>query len=97
MTQGAATGRLQNLSLAGPAGLLLALVPVAAALRLTANGGGYTIDEWGIWGAVTVVAAGVALVSQPVTRLSGVQRVLPPRQGEPRAVWGHGRRSRTRE
>jgi len=77
VTRGAATGRLQNLSLAGPAGLLLALVPVAAALRLTANGGGYTIDEWGIWGAATVVAAGVALVSQPVTRLSGVQRVLP--------------------
>jgi O-Antigen ligase len=77
VTRRAATGRLQNLSLAGPAGLLLALVPVAAALRLTANGGGYTIDEWGIWGAATVVAAGVALVSQPVTRLSGVQRVLP--------------------
>ena len=77
VTQEAATGRLQNLSLAGPAGLLLALVPVAAALRLTANGGGYTIDQWGIWGAATVIAAGVALVSQPVTRLSGVQRVLP--------------------
>ena len=77
MTREAATGRLQNLSLAGPAGMLLALVPVAAALRLTANGGGYTIDQWGIWGAATVIAAGVALVSQPVTRLSGVQRVLP--------------------
>src|SRR6476469_8043029 len=62
VTHGPATGRLQNLSLAGPAGLLLALVPVAAALRLTANGGGYTIDDWGIWGAATVVAAGVALL-----------------------------------
>jgi hypothetical protein len=50
---------------------------VVAALRLTGHGGGYTIDQWGLWAAVTVVAAGVALISQPVSRLSGVQRLLP--------------------
>jgi O-Antigen ligase len=62
---------------AGLVGFALTLIPVAAALRLTGHGGGYTIDQWGLWAAVTVVAAGVALVSQPVSRLSGVQRLFP--------------------
>jgi hypothetical protein len=69
--------RLPRASPTGLAGLFLALIPVAAALRLTGHGGGYTIDEWGIWAAVTVVAAGVALLGQPLSRLSGLQRLLP--------------------
>ena len=67
----------QAVTYAGLVGFGLTLIPVAAALRLTGHGGGYTIDQWGVWGAVTVVAAGVALISQPVSRLSGVQRLLP--------------------
>ena len=62
---------------AGLVGFALTLIPVAAALRLTGHGGGYTIDQWGLWAAVTVVAAGVALISQPASRLSGVQRLFP--------------------
>lgn len=77
MTSEAPTAAAHRLSLSGPAGLVLALIPAVAALRLTGHGGGYTIDDWGIWAVVTVLAAGVALISQPVTRLSGVQRVLP--------------------
>jgi hypothetical protein len=69
--------RLAGVSPIGAAGLALTLIPVAASLRLTGHGGGYTIDEWGIWAAVTVIAAGVALVSQPLSRLSGLQRLLP--------------------
>jgi hypothetical protein len=69
--------RLPVVSLSGLPGLVLALVPVLAAARLAGNGGGYTIDQWGIWAAVTVIAAGVALVAQPVSSLSGVQRLLP--------------------
>jgi len=67
----------QAVTYAGLVGFLLTLIPVVAALRLTGHGGGYTIDQWGLWAAVTVVAAGVALISQPVSRLSGVQRLLP--------------------
>ena len=63
--------------LLGGAGLLLALVPVAAALWLTRDGGGYTIDQWGMWAAVTLVAAGIAVFAQPVSTLSGVQLLLP--------------------
>jgi O-antigen ligase/polysaccharide polymerase Wzy-like membrane protein len=77
VTAQAAMRRLPRASPIGLAGLFLALIPVAAALRLTGHGGGYTIDQWGIWAAVTVVAAGVALVGQPLSRLSGLQRLLP--------------------
>jgi hypothetical protein len=41
------------------------------------DGGGYTIDQWGLWAAVTLVAAGIALVAQPRSTLSGVQLLLP--------------------
>jgi hypothetical protein len=69
--------RLPAVSLAGLPGLVLALIPVLAAVRLAGHGGGYTIDQWGVWAAVTVIAAGVALVAQPVSTLSGIQRLLP--------------------
>lgn len=69
--------RLPAVSLSGLPGLVLALIPVLAAVRLAGNGGGYTIDQWGVWAAVTVIAAGVALVGQPVSTLSGIQRLLP--------------------
>jgi hypothetical protein len=64
-------------SLAGLPGLALALIPVLASIRLAGNGGGYTIDQWGLWAAVTVIAAAVALIAQPLSTLSGVQRLLP--------------------
>ena len=63
--------------LVGGAGLLLALVPVLAALLLTRDGGGYTIDQWGLWAAATLVAAGIAVLAQPTSTLSGVQLLLP--------------------
>lgn len=61
----------------GLPGLLLALVPVLVAVRLAGNGGGYTVDEWGTWGVITLIAAAVALVAQPWSTLNGVQRLLP--------------------
>jgi hypothetical protein len=61
----------------GLPGLLLALIPVVAAVRLAGNGGGYTIDQWGSWAVITLLAAGVAIVAQPWTTLTGVQRLLP--------------------
>ncbi len=77
MSSRPATRGSQAAPVAGLVGFVLALIPVVAALRLTGHGGGYTIDQWGLWGAVTVVAAGVAMISQPATRLSGVQRLFP--------------------
>ncbi|HEY0388965.1 MAG TPA: O-antigen ligase family protein [Gaiellales bacterium] len=77
MSPGAATRGIQGAPLAGLVAMFLALVPVVAALRLTGHGGGYTIDEWGIWAAATVVAAGVGVLGQPHSRLSGVQRLFP--------------------
>jgi hypothetical protein len=62
---------------AGLLGLALAVIPVLAAARLAGDGGGYTIDEWGLWAAATLAAAGMALVAQPRSTLSGVQRLLP--------------------
>jgi len=69
--------RRPAVSLNGLPGLALALIPVLATVRLTGNGGGYTIDEWGMWAAATVIAAGVALVAQPVSTLSATQRLVP--------------------
>ncbi|MDX6590960.1 MAG: hypothetical protein QOJ13_156 [Gaiellales bacterium] len=65
------------MTVGGLPGLLLALVPVLAAIRLAGNGGGYTVDQWGIWGVITLIAAGVAIVAQPWSTLTGVQRLLP--------------------
>jgi hypothetical protein len=62
---------------AGLLGLALAVTPVLAAVRLAGDGGGYTIDQWGLWAAATLAAAGMALVAQPRSTLSGVQRLLP--------------------
>jgi O-antigen ligase/polysaccharide polymerase Wzy-like membrane protein len=67
----------RTLTLGGLPGLLLALVPVVVAVRLAGNGGGYTIDQWGSWAVITLIAAGVALVAQPWSTLNGVQRLLP--------------------
>ena len=77
MSSTARTRGSHALPLVGLVGFALTLIPVAAAVRLTGHGGGYTIDQWGLWAAVTVIAAGVALISQPATRLSGVQRLFP--------------------
>ena len=77
MSSRARTRGSQAVPVAGLVGFALTLIPVAAALRMTGHGGGYTIDQWGLWAAVTVVAAGVALISHPASRLSGVQRLFP--------------------
>ncbi|MDX6552741.1 MAG: hypothetical protein QOH74_1229 [Gaiellales bacterium] len=61
----------------GLSGLLLALIPVVASVRLAGNGGGYTVDQWGSWAVITLIAAGVAIVAQPWSSLNGVQRLLP--------------------
>jgi hypothetical protein len=69
--------RRPAVSVTGLLGLALAAIPVLAAVRLAGDGGGYTIDQWGLWGAVTLTAAGIALVAQPRSTLSSVQRLLP--------------------
>ena len=69
--------RRPAVAVTGLLGLGLAVLPVLAAVRLAGDGGGYTIDQWGVWAAVTLVASGIALVAQPRSTLSGVQRLLP--------------------
>jgi len=69
--------RRPPIAVVGLSGLLLALIPVVASIRLAGNGGGYTIDQWGIWGAITLIAAAVAIVAQPWSTIGGLQRLLP--------------------
>lgn len=61
----------------GLAPLALLLLPLGAGLWMAGHGGGYTVDEWGLWSAATALAVAVVLIAVEPPRLGVLPWVAP--------------------